>query len=146
MSKAAYVRREVAKGQTRPHHCHALECKKQVPPAYFMCPKHWRLVPDRLQAAVWRHYNPGQEKGEASVSSEYLDVTDEAIRAVAEAEGKTPAAKTPAKQVTLDDLTPSDRAEIEKFTGYLKRLPAARAAGPDAVKALYAEVYAKGSL
>jgi hypothetical protein len=146
MSKASYVRREVAKGQSRPHHCHAFECERQVPPAYFMCTKHWRLVPRRPQAAVWRHYNPGQEKGEADVSAEYLRVADEAIQAVAEAEGKsTPRPATSERQLTLDDLTPHDRAEVERFTDYLKRLPAARAAGANAVKELYAEFYGNDS-
>lgn len=85
-SKVAYVRSEVAKGQSRPHHCHAKGCKRQIPPAYFMCGAHWRLVPRSLQSQVWQHYKPGQEKGEAGVSEEYCRVTGEAIEAVAKAE------------------------------------------------------------
>lgn len=84
--KVAHVRREVRKGQSRPHHCHARGCTKQVPPAHFMCAKHWNMVPRDLQRLVWKHYNAGQETGDAEVSQEYLDATDRAIAAVAEKE------------------------------------------------------------
>lgn len=84
--KVAHVRREIRKGQSRHHECHARGCTKQVPPAFFMCAAHWRMVPRRLQLLVWQHYNAGQEKGDADVTEEYLRVTDEAIEAVAAAE------------------------------------------------------------
>lgn len=78
--KKAHVR---AAKNTRDHDCHATGCEVQCKPAYFMCPKHWRMVPRRLQLLVWKHYSLGQEDGAARVTSEYLAVTDEAIRAVA---------------------------------------------------------------
>lgn len=83
--KVAHVRREVRKGQGRDH-CHARGCKAQVPPAFFMCAKHWRMVPKTLQNQVWEHYNPGQEQGNADVTQEYCRVTDEAIKVVWEKE------------------------------------------------------------
>jgi hypothetical protein len=86
--KVAHVRREVRNGQTRSHHCHATGCTKQVPPAYFMCAMHWRMVPRDLQALVWEHYNAGQENGDADVTQEYIEVTERAINAVAEHEAK----------------------------------------------------------
>jgi hypothetical protein len=86
MSKADYVRGEVVKGRTRHHHCHAENCDVQIPPALFMCAKHWRMVPLALQREVWRHYQPGQEKREAGVTWEYLRVTRAAIEVIAAAE------------------------------------------------------------
>lgn len=82
-AKVAHVRREAAKGQSRPHHCHADGCDRQCPPAYFMCPRHWRMVSAPLQRAVWRGYAIAQERGEADVSREYLQITRRAIVAVA---------------------------------------------------------------
>jgi hypothetical protein len=87
-SKYNYVRQEVAKGQTRPHRCHARGCNTPVPPAFFMCAPHWRLVPTRLQVLIWKHYKPGQEKGEVEVSEEYARVSIEAVNAVAKLEGR----------------------------------------------------------
>ena len=87
--KVAHVRREVRKGQTRDHECHARGCKTQVPPAFFMCAKHWRMVPKALQNQVWQHYNPGQERFNAAVTQEYCRVTAEAIKVVWEKEQAT---------------------------------------------------------
>lgn len=142
-SKAAYVRNEVAKGQSRPHHCHANGCTRQVPPALFMCAKHWRLVPPELQRAIWRLYNPGQEKGSADVSREYVDVAKAAIAAVAAAEGKAAERAIepePARQLTLEDLAPHDRGEIETFGRYLARA-AALGGGREAQETAHAEIY-----
>ena len=87
MSAISDKRAHVAAAKnTRDHECHATGCTTKVKPAYFMCPKHWRLVPRALQLKVWAHYRPGQEEGAASVTREYLSVTDEAIRVVAEKE------------------------------------------------------------
>lgn len=68
---------------TRDHACHATGCEVRVKPAYFMCPRHWPMVPRDLQTKIWAAYAVGQEEGKAAVSPEYLQVTDEAIRAVA---------------------------------------------------------------
>ena len=42
------------------HHCHAKNCKTKCKPEYLMCGKHWALVPDKLQKAVYAHYRIGQ--------------------------------------------------------------------------------------
>lgn len=67
------------------HHCHADGCSTPVPPKMFMCLRHWRMVPRALQAAVWAAYRPGQEITK-DPSREYLEVTRQARRAVAEKE------------------------------------------------------------
>ncbi len=86
-SKKAYVAREASKPH-RDHECHARHCNRQVPPAYFMCPSHWRMVPRPLQQKIWELYAPGQEAGAADIDPEYLKVTDEAIEAVAQKEAR----------------------------------------------------------
>lgn len=89
--KKAYVQRQ---GQTRQHTCHAQGCQEPCKPAYFMCRKHWFMVPKPLRDAVWREYHVGQEQGVAGVTRSYLAVTRQAIEAVANKEGKTMAKKT----------------------------------------------------
>jgi hypothetical protein len=88
MKKADHVRAEMAKGQVRDHECHARNCSRQVPPALFMCKKHWAMVPDSMQKAIWHHYQPGQEKGEARPTREYFEATRVAIAHVAQLEEK----------------------------------------------------------
>jgi hypothetical protein len=44
------------------HYCHARRCQVVVEPRLLMCPRHWRMVPRPLQAAVWQHYRAGQER------------------------------------------------------------------------------------
>jgi hypothetical protein len=92
--KKAHVR-AAAKLPHRDHPCHARGCGKNIPPAYFMCPVHWRMVPRDLQARIWALYNAGQEDGEAGVSAEYLEVTDKAIVEVAAKEAQRAGAAGP---------------------------------------------------
>lgn len=73
--------------QTNTHTCHALGCEKIVQPKLLMCARHWRMVPTRLQLAVWTYYKPGQEVSKTP-SREYLTATANAINAVAEKEGR----------------------------------------------------------
>jgi hypothetical protein len=68
------------------HTCHARGCEVAVSPRMLMCRKHWRMVPRRLQAAVWDTYVPGQERRK-DPTPEYLDAALAAVAAVAEAEG-----------------------------------------------------------
>lgn len=42
------------------HHCHARGCSVECPPELLMCPRHWKLVPGLLRAAVHATYRPGQ--------------------------------------------------------------------------------------
>lgn len=71
----------------RPHRCHAVGCETEIPPRLFMCLKHWRMVPKRMQAGVWATYRPGQEITKTP-SPAYLQMAGEAIRYVAEREGR----------------------------------------------------------
>lgn len=52
------ARGEAARGigqQTgRQHTCHALGCSGKCPPRHLMCAAHWELVPEDLQAEVYR--------------------------------------------------------------------------------------------
>lgn len=67
------------------HLCHALGCKAAVPPKLLMCARHWRMVPRMIQAGVWKHYRPGQERDKRP-TPEYLEAASAAIRAVAHRE------------------------------------------------------------
>jgi hypothetical protein len=44
------------------HFCHAHRCTRIIPPKLYMCLQHWNQLPKDIQAAIWRHYLPGQEK------------------------------------------------------------------------------------
>lgn len=63
------------------HHCHARGCLVEVAPELLMCRDHWKLVPKRLQVAVWKHYRPGQCDDKAP-SEAWHDAADQAIVAV----------------------------------------------------------------
>lgn len=69
------------------HHCHASRCRSIVPPAMFMCKKHWFMLPQAMRDAVWREYRPGQEERKVQVSAAYLLVTEEAENYIATLEG-----------------------------------------------------------
>lgn len=69
------------------HHCHAIGCETEVPPAMSMCKRHWFMVPKPLRKEVWRTYRKGQEITK-DPSPEYLAAAKAAIRAVAEKEGR----------------------------------------------------------
>jgi hypothetical protein len=84
--KVAHVRRAT---QTRSHRCHAEGCEVQVPPAIFMCKRHWFMVPKAIRYEIWGLYRVGQER-DLSPSREYLDAAERAIAAVAKAEGSAP--------------------------------------------------------
>ncbi len=62
----------------REHHCHWPGCKKDVPPKFWGCGKHWRLVPKKMQKRIWHHYKPGQEDT-MKVSEGYLKVAREIL-------------------------------------------------------------------
>lgn len=75
------------KGVEKPHECHAIGCSKSVPPKMLMCSAHWALVPRELQRQVWSAYVPGQEV-KKNPTPMYLDIMQQAIRAVARKEGR----------------------------------------------------------
>jgi hypothetical protein len=65
-----------------PHHCHARGCTTPVKPEMLMCLRHWRMVPRKLQKAVWDTYRPGQ-CDDKRPSREWHDAADAAIKYVA---------------------------------------------------------------
>lgn len=64
------------------HHCHARNCKVSIPPRLLMCPKHWRMVPRRIQNNVNRNYRRGQEI-DKNPTMEYMGAAKDAIDSVA---------------------------------------------------------------
>ncbi len=71
------------------HTCHATGCRAAVPPAMFMCKRHWFSLPRRLRAAVWATYRPGQGR-DWRPSHAYCEAARAAVRYVAEREGRAP--------------------------------------------------------
>lgn len=69
-----------------PHYCHAKQCTTRVPPAMFMCRKHWYMLPKATRDAVWAVYVEGQET-RMDPTMEYLEVTSKAIAWLAVEEG-----------------------------------------------------------
>jgi len=54
-----------------------------------MCARHWRMVPRRLQSALWANYRRGQERT-LTPSAAYLRAAADCVRSVAEQEGQPP--------------------------------------------------------
>lgn len=68
------------------HTCHIPTCALEVPPKMLMCRRHWFMVPKGLRAAVWAHYQHGQERGGVSPSEAWLDAANAAIAHVVKRE------------------------------------------------------------
>lgn len=68
------------------HTCHARNCSKEIPPRMFMCFRHWRMIPRRMQTALWDVYVPGQE-ARKDPTDEYLLIARDLIDYVAKKEG-----------------------------------------------------------
>lgn len=67
------------------HHCHAKNCPTPCKPEMLMCGRHWYMVPKRIQAAVWKHYRPGQ-CDDKRPSKEWFEAANAAIASVARIE------------------------------------------------------------
>lgn len=67
------------------HTCHAIRCKRHVPPRLHMCAYHWGMVPRPQQRTLWAHYVRGQEN-RMDPTAEYLTAAAACVRAVAEQE------------------------------------------------------------
>jgi hypothetical protein len=52
----------------------------------FSCLPHWRALPPIVQRAVWREYQPGQERTKTA-SAAYLSVQQYAVAVLAEKDG-----------------------------------------------------------
>ena len=68
------------------HSCHAINCKTEIEPKLFMCYKHWKMVPKKLQISIWNEYRPGQEI-DKNPSIRYMAVQQFAVGEVADKEG-----------------------------------------------------------
>lgn len=77
------------------HHCHAIACKVEVPPAMLMCKSHWFKVPQHLRNRVWDEYRNG-------ITKAYCEVAKQAVRAVAEKEGRVVTGRE--KELLLYDM------------------------------------------
>jgi hypothetical protein len=72
-------------------HCRALDCEREIPPNRLFCAPHWYALPKPLRDAIWKTYQPGQERANGPRPSQaYIDNLREAERFLAEHEGKQP--------------------------------------------------------
>lgn len=85
-TKADYVRAQ-PRDPGDAHTCHADGCSRRIKPSLFMCYPHWRMLPQTMQAAIWKHFRPGQEKDKRA-SAAYLDAARAAIEYVKAEEDK----------------------------------------------------------
>ncbi len=81
------------------HHCHAIACEAEVPPAMLMCRKHWFRVPLKLRNQVWAEYHNG-------ITKAYCEVAKAAVTAVAEGEGRTVTGRE--KEILLYDMVQTE--------------------------------------
>ena len=61
------------------HVCHATGCKVAVPPAMFMCSRHWFMLPKPMRNSIWRVYRPGQEE-DKQPSPEYIQTARACVK------------------------------------------------------------------
>ena len=92
------------------HSCHAHACDKAVPPAMFMCKRHWFMVPKPLRDAIWMTYRHGQEVSK-NPSDSYLRNASEAVKTVAAKEGMT------LERTSYDELLEVRAAQSDFKTG-----------------------------
>ena len=69
------------------HTCHARGCFKACKPEMLMCYSHWKMVPKKLQLAVYKTYRNGQCT-DKNPSAEWIKAANAAINAVYEKEIK----------------------------------------------------------
>lgn len=63
------------------HRCHAIGCSTPTTPEMFMCPVHWKMVPQLLKDAIWSTFRKGQ-CADKRPSRAWIQNTLEARRAV----------------------------------------------------------------
>lgn len=90
MTKAAYVLAEARKTPaSNTHHCHWPGCEAKCAPAFWSCPKHWRLLPRNLQVAIWKYFRKGQERDKV-VTRLYVEASRAAQAWAVEYEARQP--------------------------------------------------------
>lgn len=60
------------------HDCPVDGCAAQVPRSMLMCARHWRLVPDALQSAVYRQWRRRQRDDDGAMA-DHLQACENAI-------------------------------------------------------------------
>lgn len=105
----------------------AQDCPKRVPPRLLFCGAHWKLVPKKLQALVWRVYKDGQEIRK-DPTREYLWVQRTCVALVAMREGKIDAASSIIVDLTVmlarggaPDLRVAVQNWIDKLVGEITK-------------------------
>lgn len=68
------------------HHCHATNCKVNVPPEMFMCKRHWFMLPKSLRNEIWDNYREGQ-CDDWNPSDKYCEVAIKCLQYIAKIEG-----------------------------------------------------------
>lgn len=64
------------------HNCHAKNCNDPIFNEYFMCPKHWNMVPNSLQNLIVRTANEDKAFDINYISLEWIKYGKEAIEIV----------------------------------------------------------------
>ena len=57
------------------HLCHWPDCKTEVHPKLWGCPKHWFTLPLEIRRHIWQTYRPGQEE-DKKPSDAYVTVAN----------------------------------------------------------------------
>lgn len=104
------------------HTCHARGCKTAVRPELLMCLRHWRLVPRKIQRAVWATYRPGQ-CDDRRPSREWHDAAGAAIGYVALLENEV---ITVAEAKALEDFGCSAMVEARRQQARRRAAPKMR--------------------
>jgi len=68
------------------HHCHATNCKINVPPEMFMCKRHWFMLPQSMRKLIWANYREGQ-CDDMNPSKEYCIIAKRCLEYIANMEG-----------------------------------------------------------
>ena len=76
------------------HTCHAIGCKKPVPPEMFACRVHWFSLTKTLQADIWATYRTGQ-CDDMNPSAAYCTAAKAAVMYLARREGRTVTGQEP---------------------------------------------------
>lgn len=114
-----------ASDQGASHHCIMSNCAQEIPANRLMCRPHWKMVPQELQRAVWKHYRPGQEV-DRNLSCDYMIAAKRAIEAVVEFEAQQLAAKGQTKVMYFCQDPAISKATIEAGMEEQRRRDAVR--------------------
>lgn len=103
------------------HDCHAIGCRRSVPPKMLFCAPHWKLTPKPVQNLVWATYRPGQEVSK-DPSAIYLVVQSYAVAAVALRESRFTVEEATAHIFDRVKLVEHRGVDVDRIRAVLKRL------------------------